>query len=227
MNKPKLFLLLLLLGMGAMQVQSQVRLGVFGGPHSSSVIENNSIPGWDTTTKKHYTSSSGLHIGIMVDVPLGHGFFLQPGIGYTAKGDKYQVRNDSAHATLTDTIYYNKTLSINYIEIPLYLTYKLPLSANHKSSFFISAGPYFAFYYNGNTNSESRTKSTNTYYSNTEKLQVGRGAGLYKTNDFGVSARAGFELGNFVINGYFSRGMTNFYTATYSGTFNHQLVGGS
>jgi outer membrane protein OmpA-like peptidoglycan-associated protein len=45
--------------------------------------------------------------------------------------------------------------------------------------------------------------------------------------DIGVNARAGFEFGSFVVNAYFSRGLTSFYNAPYKGTFNHQLVGAS
>ena len=227
MNKPKRVCLFLLLSIAALHAHSQVRLGIFGGPHSSSVIEKNDLPGWDTTTKKHYTNSSGIHIGIMADIPMGGRFYFQPGISYTAKGNKYALKNDSVKATLTDTVYYNKRLIINYIEIPFYVTYKLPLTASHKSSFFISAGPYVGFYYNGNTSIESRTKANSTYYSDNAKLQIGSGTDEYHTFDFGANARAGFELGNFIINGYFSRGVTSFYKASYKGTFNHQLVGGS
>ncbi|MBS1564239.1 MAG: OmpA family protein, partial [Bacteroidetes bacterium] len=229
MTKPKRLLIVLLVSIVTLHARSQVRLGLFGGPHSSSVIEKNDIPGWDTTTKNHYTNSTGIHIGVMVDIPLDakRRWYFQPGINYVAKGNKYSIRNDSAKATLTDTIYYNRTLSINYIEIPFYFTYKLPLTPNHKSSFFISAGPYIGLYYNGNTTVESRTKANNAYTNNKDNLEVGNGPGQYKTFDFGGNARAGFELGNFVINGYFSRGVTSFHQATYSGTFNHQLVGGT
>src|SRR5882724_1105192 len=118
MRNPKRLLLLLLLSTGALVAQSQVRLGLFGGPHSSSVIEQNHIPGWDTTTKKHYSNSSGIHIGVLVDIPLGKNFYFQPGVGYTAKGNKYALNNDSVHAVQTDTVFYTKTLSVNYIEIP-------------------------------------------------------------------------------------------------------------
>ncbi len=104
--------------MVALAAQSQVRLGLFGGPHTSTVLEQNSIPGWDTTTKKHYSGSSGVHIGVLVDVPLGKNFYLQPGVGYISKGNKYAINNDSSHSVQTDTVFYTKTLSINYIEIP-------------------------------------------------------------------------------------------------------------
>jgi len=229
MTKPKRFLIVLLVSIASLNASAQVRLGLFGGPHSSSIIEKNDIPGWDTTTKKHYTSSTGIHIGVLADIPLGpkHRFFFQPGINYSARGNKYAVKNDSANAVLSDTVYYNKTLNINYIEIPFYFTYKLPLTASHKSSFFISAGPYFAFYYNGKTNVESLTKANNKYSSNTTDLATGKTTGQYNTYDVGANARAGFELGSFVLNGYFSRGVTSFYNASYKGTFNHQMVGGS
>ena len=45
---------------------------------------------------------------------------------------------------ITDTISAAHTLGVNYIDIPLNLTYKLPLSK--KANFFLSAGPYIGLY---------------------------------------------------------------------------------
>src|SRR5260221_4271622 len=129
---------------------AQVRLGILGGIHSSKVLETNSIPGWDTATKKYQGSNSGVQLGVIIEIPLGHkGFFFQPAITYTSKGRKYTKNNDSATSIVTDTVYARQTLNIGYIDIPLNFTYKLPLSANHKNSFFISAGPSISFFYSG------------------------------------------------------------------------------
>jgi outer membrane protein OmpA-like peptidoglycan-associated protein len=56
---------------------------------------------------------------------------------------------------------------------------------------------------------------------------VGNGTDKYKTFDIGVVAKAGFEFGNVLIGAYFSRGLTNAYTATYPSTFHNQVFGGS
>ena len=85
-------------------MQAQVRLGLLGGIHSSKVLETNSLPGWDTTTKPFQSSRSGFQLGIIVEVPIGHsGLFFQPGLTYITKGRKYNKNNDSVTALATDT----------------------------------------------------------------------------------------------------------------------------
>lgn len=207
---------------------AQVRLGILGGIHSSKVLETNSIPGWDTAVKRYQGSRSGIQLGVIVEVPLGHkGFFFQPAITYTSKGRKYSKTNDSATSSLTDTVYARQTLDLGYIDIPLNFTYKIPLSSSHKNSFFISAGPDISFFYNGSITNESLTRKTQTYTNESDPVTVGKGANTYKTVDIGVNARAGFEFGNVLLSAYFSQGLTSFYNAPYQGTFHHQLVGAS
>ncbi len=129
---------------------AQVRLGIEGGIHSASVLETNNIPGWDSVYKPFYSSYSGFHVGIIAEIPLGKkGFFFQPVLNYTTKGREYSKYNDTTTAVLTDTIYSQNTLKLAYIDLPLYFTYKFFLSANHKNSFFVGAGPYFSFFYSG------------------------------------------------------------------------------
>jgi OmpA-OmpF porin, OOP family len=222
----KLLPLLCCVFLGFSNTHAQIRLAAYAGLHSANVIETNSIPGWDTAVKKFYSSRTGFHLGILAEIPIGNrGFFFQPGIGYTTKGRQYSKYNDSITAENSDTLYSQSTLQLSYIEVPLYLTYKIPLSTSHKNSFFISAGPYFAFFYNGTMNLQTRILSTNQYNSENDDLPVGNATGKYKTTDIGINAKAGFELGNVMLSAFFSRGLTNFYTAPYDGEFHHQLFG--
>lgn len=220
---------LLILGFLCMLTgKAQVRLGVLGGIHSSKVLETNNIPGWDSTTKPFQTSKSGVQLGVIIEIPLGHkGFFFQPAITYTSKGRKYAKNNDSATSVSTDTIYTRQTLNLGYIDVPLNITYKLPLSSNHKNSFFVSAGPYLSFFYSGKMTNESLTYTAHKYSNESDPLSVGKGSDTYKTIDLGVNARAGFELGNVLLSAYFSQGLTSFYNAPYQGNFHHQLLGAS
>jgi len=212
-----------------MSMQAQVRLGLLGGIHSSKVLETNNLPGWDTLTKPFQSSRSGFQLGIIVEVPIGHsGLFFQPGLTYITKGRKYNKNNDSLAALATDTVYNKQTLNLNYVEIPLNLTYKIPLSADHRNSFFVSAGPYFSFIYSGsNIKQESLTASTHKYSSESDPVTIGKGADTYKTFDIGVNGRAGFELGKVMLSAYFSQGLTSFYNAPYTGSFHNQVIGAS
>jgi outer membrane protein OmpA-like peptidoglycan-associated protein len=117
------------------------------------------------------------------------------------------------------------------VELPFYLTWKLPLSHDNRNKFYLSAGPYFAFIYGASQSYQNRVlkynSSSYTFQSGTVDLPVGNGPQEYKTFDLGISARAGFELGNVLISAYFSQGLTNAYTASYPSTFHNMVAGGS
>lgn len=220
-----LFLPVLFQGAGA---DAQIRLGILGGLHSADVKETNQIPGWDTAVKKYESSRSGVQLGVILEIPVGHkGFFFQPAITYTSKGRQYAKSNDSATMAATNLVYKKQTLALNYIDIPLNLSYKIPLSSNHKNSFFISAGPSVSFYFSGKLSTQTLTYSTSKFSDQSDPLTVGKGPDTYKTLDLGVNARAGFEIGNVLLNAYFSRGLTSFYNAPYPGSFHNQLFGAS
>ncbi len=226
MKKRLLPILLLVLFVSARSV-AQIRLGLLGGIHSSDVIEKNSLPGWDTTTKKFYSSNSGVQLGLMLDIPVWHkGLFFQPAIHYSSKGRQFLRYNDSLTAHSTDTIYFKQTLNLGYIDIPLNMTYKLYFKQTHKSSFFISGGPYISFFYKGSVTSERLMETSDPKYSNDNTpVTIGKGPETYKTLDLGFNGRAGFELGHVVLSAYYSQGLTSFYTAPYPGSFHHKLTG--
>ena len=227
-NHAKAILIILFTSTGFFHVQAQVRLAILGGIHSANVLETNNIPGWDTAVKKFYGPRTGFQLGVLLEIPVGSkGFFFQPGIDYSSKGRQYSRFNDSVNMAKTDTVYDQSTLKLGYVELPFYITYKIPLSANHTNHFFISTGPYFAFFYNGTLSEQNRIFSTNQYNSQNQDLPVGNAPDKYKTFDFGINAKAGFELGNVMLGVYMSRGLGNFYEAEYSGKFHHQLLGGS
>src|SRR5579864_9556913 len=177
---------------------AQIRLAAIGGVHSSNLIETNSIPGYQNSIGKYYSSNTGFELGVLGEVPVGkYNLFIQPGILYSAKGNQFQRFYDSTIVN-SDTLYNQHTLNLNYIEIPLYLTWKASLSKNQKSHFFVSAGPYFAFIYTVSQTYQNRVLQYNSsnyiYQSGTEDLLVGNGPESYKTFDIGISAKAGFEL---------------------------------
>jgi outer membrane protein OmpA-like peptidoglycan-associated protein len=209
----------------------QIRLAAMGGVHSSDFLQKNSIPGYDTANGNYYSSKTGFVLGVLAEIPLGkNNLFFQPGILYSAKGNQYERTYDSA-TNKNDTLYNQHTLSLNYVELPLYMTWKVSLSKNQKNHFYLSAGPYFAFIYGASQSYQNRVKLYNSnkyiYQSGDEDLPVGNGPGKYKTYDIGICAKAGFELGNVLIGAYFSRGLTNAYTASYPSSFHNQVFGGS
>jgi outer membrane protein OmpA-like peptidoglycan-associated protein len=221
-------LLFLAAGMGGGGVQAQVRLGILGGLHSSNILETNSLPGWDTSVKKYLSARSGFELGIIVEVPLGRsGFYFQPALTYVTKGRQYSRNNDSIAALNNDTIYNKSSVNLSYIEIPLDVTYKMALTSNGRNSFFLSAGPYVAFFNSGSTTTQSLTSNPEQFNSETDPVTVGKAPDSYKTVDIGVNGKVGFELGNIMLDLYYSRGLTNMYTADYAGTFHNTVFGAS
>lgn len=208
---------------------AQLRLGIVGGPHSASVKETNDLPGWETGVKPFYSNRSGFNIGFISEIPLNNSgkLFLQPGIFYMSKGRKYQRVYDTT-ATQTDTLSLNSTFFTNYIDIPISLAYKFPLGK--KAKFVVSAGPYLSFFYNGKRNTETLVAPNDTtlkFSKDESRLETGNAPAKAKTIDYGVNARVGFEVGNFLLSGFLSQGLGNFYQADYNGTFKHRVIGAS
>lgn len=233
MPKNCLFLVLLLL---AASSYAQVKIGIIGGPQSASITETNSIAGWQNNTGRFYTNKSGIHAGVMAQIPFGSEsrFFFMPAITYSEKG-----RNFSKYLTTqsADTVFSYKTTSsllTQYIELPLNIGVKLPLSKSRKNNFLISAGPYLSLFYNGKyTLNQNDQVSDNTGVIDIEKvnkttvLEVGKKDDSYRTFGYGANARAGFELGNVTLTGFYSLGLDNLYYAPYKGTFHHKVYGAS
>lgn len=220
--------LLILLGctLALSTSMAQLRLAILGGPHSSSVDEKNSLPGWKEFVDPFYSNRSGFNAGFLAEIPLGtsNRLFLQPGIFYTQKGRKFYQSFDTA-VVATDTLSHRNNFFVNYIDIPINIAYKLPLGK--KVKFFVSAGPYISLFYNGKRKLETRTVEDDELKFNTEDENVQSGNAENKVNTFdaGVNARGGFELGNFIVTGFISQGLTNFYNASYDGTFKHRVTG--
>ena len=210
---------------------AQIRLAAIGGIHSASFPETNSIPGYQSENAKYYSPHTGFELGVLGEIPIGkYNLFVQPGILYSAKGNQYERFYDST-VYVSDTLYDQHVLNLNYVEIPFYLTWKTPISKNRKNQFFLSVGPYFAFIYGASQAYQNRVLQYNSsnylYKSGTRDLGVGGGTGEYKTFDVGLATKAGFEFGNVLIGAYFSRGLTNAYTAAYPASFHNQVFGGS
>ena len=227
------FLLVLLLTASA--TFAQVKIGLIGGPQSSNITEKNDIPGWDTASGRYYSAKSGFHIGITSEIPFGgHShFYFQPAVLYTEKGRNYQKSYQFSSSDTFNTYYSNQSLSIQYIEIPLNIAYKLPLSHKKNTNFILSAGPYISLFYNGKNNItendqlSNSTESSSNVINTSEELEVGKKDDSYRTFGYGINGRAGFELGNVTVTGFYSKGLDNLYYAAYAGTFRHKVFGAS
>lgn len=201
---------------------AQLRIALAGGGHSSTIIETNDLPGW-AEMKKNYSGRTGAHFGFIADLQLGlkSKFYFQPGVMFYNKGRKFYGTYDTAQYNYFSI---DKKQLINYVDLPLNLVYKMPLSG--KTKLFIGGGPYLSFFYNGSEKTETYMKSGQFVTDENADLPVGDGPDKYKTLDVGVNATAGVEFGGFFIAGNFSRSLTDMYNAKdYTGNFKNQVVG--
>ena len=198
---------------------AQLRIALAGGGHTSTINETNSLPNW---SESNYSNRTGAHFGFMADLQLGLNskFYAQPAVMFYNKGRKFFSTYDT---TVYNYISIDAKQFVNYIDIPLNLVYKIPISG--KTKFFIGGGPYLSFFYNGLERKETYLKNGKFETEENTDLPIGDGSGKYKTFDFGVNGTAGIEFGGLFIAGNYSRGLTDMYTATYDGSFKNQVIG--
>lgn len=201
---------------------SQIRLFLTGGVQSASVEESNSLADWSTEVLPFLKNRTGAKIGLTGDIPFRptSAWSLRPGLLYSAKGNKFLRNTDP---TTDPDGYYKRESNLNadYFDIPLLLNYNIRLSPEIKA--FIGAGPAASVFYSVN--------KTEKFYSDLEivstevKGETGKDPGKYKTAYFSANASAGFDFGGIMLSADYSRGLTDFYTEAYDGSFQHQTIG--
>lgn len=219
-NYTGLLSILLLLFIDA---HAQLRIGLVGGGHRSSVEETNDLPNWNEIKNK-YTPRTGAHFGFIADLQLktNSRLYFQPGIIFYNKGRKF---SDTYDTSVFEYSRIDAKQYINYIDFPLNLVYKIPMGKSLK--FFIGAGPYLSFFYNGKESSNTYLKTGIIQAQENDDLPVGDGPGKYQTLDFGANGTAGIEFNRVFLSVNYSRGLKDFFTAAYEGNFKHQVIGGT
>jgi len=145
--------------------------GIRGG------VNFNTITGEDANNNKFDNNiKTGFHVGVNAEVPVGTGFYVQPGVLYSQKGAEFQ--NDQGHVKLT------------YIEVPVNLVYKPILGTGRM---LLGFGPYVGFGLGGKVENSAGTETdvefTKNYDATVAKPQ-------YKGIDAGANFLAGYELSN-------------------------------
>ena len=119
--------------------------------------------------------ATGFHTGLNAEVPLGTGFYLQPGVLYSQKGTEFDNDNQ---------------VKLNYIEVPVNFVYKPVLGTGRM---LLGFGPYVGFGLGGkvkSANSERDVEYEKTVNSSNPSLT----AGVYKGMDAGANFLAGYEF---------------------------------
>ncbi len=208
-------------------LQAQFKIGVGGGAHNSYILEKNSLPGWNQNFKNYYSQYTGFHAGVYTEYALNKKatWALQTSLLYNAKGRNFSKSYDSTKAFNTDTSSIIAKWRINYLQLPVNLVYRVPVTSNVR--FIIGAGGYAGYQLNSKTSYQFFNASgEESNFDN--KMPGGDQVNKYNKFDFGVNALAGFDFNDrIMLTANYGRSLSDFYTATYDGSFKHQSWGGS
>jgi outer membrane protein OmpA-like peptidoglycan-associated protein len=206
-------------------IQAQTKIGIGGGMHQASIAEKNNLTGWDKNYKNYFSALSGFHAGVFAEISLdkkGH-FAILPSLQYTNKGRKFASSYDSTKSFNSDTSSILSSWKTNYIEFPVNLIYKLPIT--QKVNFVIGAGGYISYLLNSKTSYDIYNAS-GEHQSFNDKFTYGDPVKTYNKIDYGINAMAGFDFNDrILLTLNYSKGLSGFYNADYDASFKHQTVG--
>ena len=161
---------------------------------------------------------ASFQVGIIGDLILAEFLSIQPGLLVTGKGSKTQ------NGTTTDANYFKATTNPIYIEIPVNLVFKGPISKDTK--FFAGAGPYLAIGIAGKNKTEGKFLGTafssekDIDWSNddptTLNYEEGAGFGIMKRFDYGLNGTAGFEMRKTVLSVNYGLGLAKLQSGSNS-----------
>ena len=150
------------------------------------------LPGFTFTNDP----KTGFTVGILVDIPAGSSFSIQPALNYVQKGSKWEDAPEK------------ETISVNCLELPVNFLYN---SNSTSGSFFAGAGPSFAFNMSGTSKYDDGSGEEK------EDLEFGSDEDNdnMKSMDVGANFLAGYQ---------FSNGL--FFSAGYNVGLSNLLPGG-
>jgi hypothetical protein len=156
------------------------------------------------------------HVGIGIDAPLSEGLSLQPSLIFSGKGTKSEEGQSTSN-----TYYLKSTSNPFYIELPVNLVGKIPLS--EYTRLYIGAGPYAAVGVTGKNKVEGKIAG---FATNSEKDIVfsddnpftrpeeNGGYGKLKRFDYGLNAVAGLDFNKFAIGANYGYGFAKINSNT-------------
>jgi hypothetical protein len=128
-------------------------------------------------------SKAGFTAGIIVNLPAGKNFMIQPGVNWVGKGSQDEENGDKA------------SLMVNSIEIPVNFLY------TSNGGFFIGAGPSASFAVSGKAKFNDVSADLHFGNSNDDDL---------KGFDFGANVVTGYQSpGGFLVAANFNQGFSN------------------
>ncbi|WP_343302991.1 porin family protein [Chitinophaga niabensis] len=213
-------ILLFLLVVCTLPVCAQVSIGVIGGYSHATLKASDRQEIYTADIFPPPTPESKYapkwHAGLVADIHLIKGFYLQPQVLISKKGAKMEQR---AYLSFITYIGDQKT-DLTYLELPVNLVYKMPLGTGKLVA---GAGGYCARGISGKFDDRvSQTTPGNPTYKNEISGKIRfenkipaqhEPTYFYKKSDHGLNFMAGYEFKNgLIFNASYSMGLTDAFT---------------
>jgi Outer membrane protein beta-barrel domain len=156
----------------------QVSFGAQAGANLAFGKEEFDNTGLPFTTKPLI----GFFAGFLAEIPFGEKIAFRPELNFIQKGDKSTIFSS-----------YENKRTLNYIEVPLNVVYKLKLGSGN---FFFGLGPSLGYGISGKNKSNS---TTDVKFDGKKQEDINNGLGDDKEHlkafDFGADVLVGYKLG--------------------------------
>jgi hypothetical protein len=151
---------------------SFAQLNITHGPILGANFANLSGDDADNTSMR-----TSFHIGYGVDFNLNEQFSIGIGIQYSSKGANVDFGGDDV------------PLSLNYLDYPVFLKYKL------ENRLFFEAGPYTSLLMGVKLDGESDDPNGDPYKDSYKGMDFGLGLGVGYTLENGIGFKANYNMG--------------------------------
>lgn len=172
-----------------------------------SIADNGEVDDANTLTS--------FNVGFALDLPIGTGLSIQPGLLFTGKGTKAEQGKE------TDLNYYRATSNPMYIELPVNLVGKIPIGTS--TNILLGGGGYAAMGVTGKNKIKGKsigigyTSEYDIKYSNddpTTQPEENAGFGKLKRFDYGLNAVGGLDFGKVQLTANYGYGLVKLNSGT-------------
>jgi hypothetical protein len=178
------------------QVSAQTRVGVKAGANFSMMTKKYTLLG--TENKADLGTHVGFHVGFTSEIPLIANLYFNPGLFFSSKG----------YIQTTEVAGYTNKYTFNpyFVEIPLHIMFKLPIS---NSAIFGYVGPYFSYGIAGNWTNKAELPIVEPQITK-DKIKFGSDNGDHmEPFDMGLDVGVGFEVNKFQVSVQYAIGFLN------------------
>lgn len=201
--------LLLLAFLACKPLYAQLSVGVRGGYTLAGMRFKDPAAGYRNGGLSGPGRLQHWHADLMLDLPLGNNIYLQPVVRYITKG-----AYPKQHITAPSGLYLPvaSKITLRYLELPLNVVYKLPLSFGKITA---GVGPYVAYSLSGRYDLSIKYNGEEVQ-NNEQRVIFNNNTSIISTNmdlhrwDAGANLMLGVEFNHLIVVGLnYSRGMVD------------------